>query len=170
MKHDKKTTNLEKQVRQAIQAAIEMADTDAKIFNLHVEVNIIPDPKDELHIGQCTKISKEEMAKQFAEQYGAVKGRITNGTPCSESTKNTHPLKNPDSTHYAMWRDSVTNEEVEAIDLLEKMATKAELLAWAKISLLYYRLRIGKKDDIAKEMTKIKTYEAYIEQLEKQIY
>lgn len=157
MKHDKKATELQKQVIQAIQAAIEMADTDAKIFNLHVEVNITPEPKDELHIGQFVELSKEELEKQISEYRGAVE---------EVTTKNTHPLKNPDSTHYSMWRDSMTNEEVEAIDLLEKMATKAELLAWAKISLLYYRLRIGKKDDIAKEMKKIQTFEAYVHYLE----
>lgn len=77
-----------------------------------------------------------------------------------------HPLKNPDSAHYAMWLDGLSGETVEAIDLVEKMATKEELLAWAKISLLYYRLRIGKKDDIVKEIKKIETFEAYVHYLE----
>jgi len=79
--------------------------------------------------------------------------------------KNTHPLKNPDSSHYAMWHNG-DGEAVEAIDLMEKMFAPEELLAWAKITALKYRLRIGKKDDIAKEMKKIETYEAYIAYLE----
>ena len=68
-----------------------------------------------------------------------------------------------------MWHDGLSGEAVEAIDLMEKMATKEELLTWAKLTILKYRLRIGKKDDIAKEMKKIETYEAYIVHLEREI-
>lgn len=79
-----------------------------------------------------------------------------------------HPLKNPDASHYAMWHNG-DGEAIEAIDLMEKMFTTEELLAWAKITALKYRLRIGKKDDITKEMKKIETYEAYIAYLEHKI-
>jgi hypothetical protein len=39
------------------------------------------------------------------------------------------------------------------------------LIAWAKITAMKYRLRVGKKDDPIKEIEKIKTFEAYYEYL-----
>jgi hypothetical protein len=152
--------------------AIESASADAKITNLHVTINIPPEPKDEIQHGQCTKLSKADIEEQIRSMWHegmrdpeinideAIKGYLP---------KNTHPLKNPDSSHYAMWHDGPSGEAVEAIDLMEKMATKEELLTWAKLTVLKYRLRIGKKDDIVKEMKKIETYEAYIVHLERQI-
>ena len=72
---------------------------------------------------------------------------------------NNHPLKNPDSTHYLITGD-------ESIELMEKMYTTEELMAWSKISAMKYRMRIGKKDSPEKELIKIKTYEDYYEYLE----
>lgn len=66
-----------------------------------------------------------------------------------------HPLLNPDSKHYEMIGG------VQAIELLEAMYTVDELMAWAKLNAMKYRLRIGDKDDPEKEIAKIKTYEAY---------
>lgn len=66
-----------------------------------------------------------------------------------------HPLLNPDSQHYAM------ADGVEAITRMEMMFSIDELMAWAKISAMKYRLRIGAKDDPLKEVKKIKTFEAY---------
>lgn len=66
-----------------------------------------------------------------------------------------HPLLNPDSKHYAM------ADGVEAITRMEMMFSIDELMAWAKISAMKYRLRIGAKDDPLKEVKKIKTFEAY---------
>ena len=66
-----------------------------------------------------------------------------------------HPLLNPDSKHYSMI------DGVEAVQRLEEMYTPEELMIWAKITAMKYRLRIGNKDDANKEATKIKTYEAY---------
>jgi hypothetical protein len=66
-----------------------------------------------------------------------------------------HPLLNPESKHYAMIG------EVEAIELMEAMFTVEELKAWAKLTAIKYRLRIGGKDDPEKEIAKIKTFEAY---------
>lgn len=66
-----------------------------------------------------------------------------------------HPLLNPESTHYQMV------DGVEAIERLEQMYTKEELATWAKITAMKYRLRIANKDDINKEAVKINGYEAY---------
>lgn len=108
--------------------------------------------------------------EKFAKCYKTLQSLCGNGKqsePCTidEPEHFTHPLKNPDSSHYAMWHNG-DGEAVEAIDLMEKMFTPEELLTWAKITVLKYRLRIGKKDDIAKEMKKIETYEAYVHYLE----
>ena len=70
-------------------------------------------------------------------------------------TENKHPLLNPDSKHYSMVDD------VEAIERLEQMYSISDLMAWAKLSAMKYRLRIGSKDDVTKEAKKIETYEAY---------
>lgn len=66
-----------------------------------------------------------------------------------------HPLLNPDSPHYSMV------DGIESIERMEQMYTVEELMVWAKITAMKYRLRIGKKDDVSKESKKIETYEAY---------
>lgn len=73
-----------------------------------------------------------------------------------------HPLLNPDSPHYKMVGG------IEAIELMEKMFTREELMAWAKLTAMKYRLRIGAKDSADKEIAKIKTYEDYYNYLEAQ--
>ena len=71
-----------------------------------------------------------------------------------------HPLLNPESQHYAMV------DGVEAIERMEQMYSIQDLMAWAKISAMKYRLRIGNKDDVVKETKKIKTFEDYYEYLQ----
>ena len=71
-----------------------------------------------------------------------------------------HPLLNPESSHYAMV------DGREAVTLLESMFTVEELKSWSKITSMKYRLRVGKKDDPAKELLKIKTFEDYYKYLE----
>lgn len=71
-----------------------------------------------------------------------------------------HPLLNPESSHYSMF------DSVEAVERLEQMYTTEELMVWAKITGMKYRLRIGHKDDVTKEIKKIRTYEAYYKYLE----
>lgn len=71
-----------------------------------------------------------------------------------------HPLLNDESKHYEMVGG------VEAITLMEAMFTVEELKAWAKLSAMKYRLRIGDKDTPEKEIKKIKTYESYYRYLE----
>jgi len=86
---------------------------------------------------------KDEFDKQFEKKIEDAKESIP------------HPLLNPDSKHYAMFDD------VEAIARLEQMFSAEELMVWAKITSFKYRLRIGHKDDVFKELTKILGYEEY---------
>jgi hypothetical protein len=74
-------------------------------------------------------------------------------------SKAVHPLLNPHSPHYKMVDD------VEAITRMEQMYCTRDLMAWANLSAMKYRLRIGNKDDVVKEAGKIKTYEAYYKYL-----
>jgi len=71
-----------------------------------------------------------------------------------------HPLLNPESKHYSMV------DGVEAICRMEQLYTTEELMVWAKMTAMKYRLRIGNKDDVLKEAKKIETYEAYYKYLE----
>ena len=71
-----------------------------------------------------------------------------------------HPLVNPESSHYN------TVDGREAIDDLESIFSTEELKSWALITSYKYRLRIGDKDDVEKEVRKIKTYEAYYKYLD----
>jgi len=66
-----------------------------------------------------------------------------------------HPLLNPNSSHYKMV------DGTEAITHMEMMFSTVELMHWAKLNAMKYRLRIGNKDDVSKEALKIKTYEDY---------
>lgn len=61
--------------------------------------------------------------------------------------------KNPASKHYELWN------EFEAIDVLKTVLTKYEYIGFLKGNILKYQLRAGKKDNIEKEMIKIKDYQ-----------
>jgi hypothetical protein len=56
---------------------------------------------------------------------------------------------------------------VEPIKVMEKLFTKEELKGFIKGNILKYRLRMGHKDDIQKEMDKIRVYEQWLEKLER---
>ena len=56
---------------------------------------------------------------------------------------------------------------VEPIKVMEKLFTKAELKGFIKGNILKYRLRMGHKDDIQKEMDKIRVYEQWLAKLER---
>ena len=56
---------------------------------------------------------------------------------------------------------------VEPIKVMEKMFTKEELKGFIKGNILKYRLRMGHKDDIQKEMDKIRVYEQWLVKLER---
>lgn len=56
---------------------------------------------------------------------------------------------------------------VEPIKVMEKLFTKEELKGFIKGNILKYRLRMGHKDDIKKEMAKIRVYEQWLAKLER---
>ena len=74
-----------------------------------------------------------------------------------------HPLLNPESTHYQLWAGT------ESIEMIERMFSDEELIAWCKITITQYRLRIGKKDSVESDIKKIKTYEAYLDYLQTKV-
>ena len=82
---------------------------------------------------------------------------------CKLEESFTHPLLNPNSPHYKM------ADGVEAIERMELMFSTVELLHWAKITAMKYRLRIGNKDGVESDAKKIETYENYYKYLEKKI-
>ena len=61
--------------------------------------------------------------------------------------------KNEKSKHYEIWKD------FEAIDVLKNCLTKDEFIGFLKGNILKYQLRLGKKDDVSKEIEKIKDYQ-----------
>lgn len=56
---------------------------------------------------------------------------------------------------------------VEPIKVMEKLFTKEELKGFIKGNILKYRLRMGHKDDIQKEVDKIRVYEQWLAKLER---
>lgn len=56
---------------------------------------------------------------------------------------------------------------VEPIKVMEKLFTKEELKGFIKGNILKYRLRMGHKDDIQKELDKIRVYEQWLAKLER---
>ena len=56
---------------------------------------------------------------------------------------------------------------VEPIKVMEKLFTKEELKGFIKGNNWKYRLRMGHKDDIQKEMDKIRVYEQWLAKLER---
>ena len=65
----------------------------------------------------------------------------------------------------SQFNDVCTNK-TEVIELIEKVLTKEELIGACKFNILKYRLRVGNKDEIGKELQKIKDYENYLKFLE----
>lgn len=68
-----------------------------------------------------------------------------------------------DNKHDKHYLESV----VEPIKVMEKLFTKEELKGFIKGNILKYRLRMGHKDDIQKEMDKIRVYEQWLAKLER---
>ena len=56
---------------------------------------------------------------------------------------------------------------VEPIQVMQKMFTKEVLSGFLKGNILKYRLRLGHKDEVQKELNKIRVYETWLAQLEK---
>ena len=62
-------------------------------------------------------------------------------------------VKNPNSKHYELWHD------FETIDIIKNTLTKDEYIGFLKGNILKYQLRLGKKDNVEKEMEKIRDYQ-----------
>lgn len=62
-------------------------------------------------------------------------------------------VKNPNAKHYELWHD------FETIDIIKNVLTKDEYIGFLKGNILKYQLRLGKKDNVEKEMEKIKDYQ-----------
>lgn len=56
---------------------------------------------------------------------------------------------------------------VEPIKVMEKLFTKEELKGFIKGNILKYRLRMGHKDDIQRELDKIRVYEQWLVKIER---
>lgn len=69
-----------------------------------------------------------------------------------------HPLLNENSPHYKLF-------DKESIEQFEKLFSKDELMAWAKICYYKYMFRLGRKDEVKKELKKMATFEAYYDYL-----
>ena len=70
-----------------------------------------------------------------------------------------HPLINPDSPHYSP--EPEQKDKKTAIEDFEERYTVQQLHSWAMITEDKYKSRLGRKDDIDKELTKMKTYKDY---------
>lgn len=67
--------------------------------------------------------------------------------------------KNPNSKHYELWH------EMEAIDVIALTLTNEEYKGFLKGNILKYQLRLGKKDNVEKEMEKIKDYQRELNEI-----
>jgi len=63
-------------------------------------------------------------------------------------------VKNKNVSHYNIWNG------FEAIDLMKTILTREEYIGYLKGNIIKYQLRLGKKDDVSKEMVKINDYTA----------
>lgn len=72
----------------------------------------------------------------------------TNGSHIEDNNK----AKNPNSKHYELW------EDFEAIDVIKLVLTEEEYRGFLKGNILKYQLRLGKKDEVLKEIEKIEDY------------
>ena len=54
--------------------------------------------------------------------------------------------------HHLLWGDT------QSIELIEDFLTKEEYKGFLKGNILKYQLRLGKKDEVSKELQKIKDY------------
>ena len=62
-------------------------------------------------------------------------------------------VKNPNAKHYELW------EDYEAIDNIKNSLTKKEYIGYLKGNILKYQLRLGKKDNVDRELEKIQDYQ-----------
>ena len=72
--------------------------------------------------------------------------------PNKATDKNNNKAKNQKSKHYELW------EDFEAIDVIKLVLTEEEYRGFLKGNILKYQLRLGKKDEVSKEIEKIEDY------------
>ena len=72
------------------------------------------------------------------------------------------PYEDVDCYHDSHYKTSV----LEPILVMQKMFTHEEFVGFLKGNILKYRLRLGHKDDIQKEMDKMQRYEQWLEEAE----
>lgn len=75
---------------------------------------------------------------------------------------NLEPYEDVDCYHDSHYRNSV----LEPILVMQSMFTHEEFIGFLKGNILKYRLRLGHKDDIQKEMDKIQRYEQWLAEAE----
>ena len=80
-----------------------------------------------------------------------------------EDKKENISCKNEKSKHYELWSD------FEAIDVLKNCLTRDEFIGFLKGNILKYQLRLGKKDDVSKEIEKIKDYQNELNHILKEL-
>jgi hypothetical protein len=73
--------------------------------------------------------------------------------PNLTTDKNNNKAKNQKSKHYELW------EDFEAIDVIKLVLTEEEYRGFLKGNILKYQLRLGKKDEVLKEIEKIEDYQ-----------
>ena len=57
-----------------------------------------------------------------------------------------------ENRHHLLWGDT------QSIDVMKSALTRTEYIGFLKGQILKYQLRLGKKDDVAKELKKIQDY------------
>lgn len=80
----------------------------------------------------------------------------------SESSVDIPTVEDKVDYHDSHYKECV----VEPILVMYKMFTKEEMIGFLKGNILKYRLRLGHKDDIQKEMDKIKRYEQWLDDVQ----
>ena len=93
---------------------------------------------------------------------------VLNADRVQEVSLDTYIVVNADRVQEVEKHDKHYLESVvEPIKVMEKLFTKEELKGFIKGNILKYRLRMGHKDDIQKEMDKIRVYEQWLAKLER---
>jgi len=64
-----------------------------------------------------------------------------------------------DNSHHILWGDT------QSIELIRDFLTLDEYKGFLKGNILKYQLRLGKKDDVQKELQKIKDYKTELDSL-----
>ena len=92
----------------------------------------------EFYKGLDVDAKKERFKEVFIDKYY---------TKIEETKMNIEENK-----HHLLWGDT------QSIELIEDFLSKEEYIGFLKGNILKYQLRIGKKDDVAKELKKIQDY------------